>query len=87
MANSPQTKKRARQNDKVRLHNRSYRSSVRTGIKALLKMIQAEDKDGANAAYKAAVSAIDKSTGKGLMHKNRAARLKSRLNARVRGLA
>ncbi len=87
MANSPQTKKRARQNDKVRLHNRSYRSSVRTGIKALLKFIQAGDKEAATTAYQTAVSMIDKSSGKGLMHKNRASRLKSRLNARVRAIA
>lgn len=87
LANSPQTKKRARQNDKIRLHNRSYRSSVRTGIKALLKFIQAGDKDGAATAYKEAVAMIDKSSGKGLMHKNRASRLKSRLNARIRAIA
>jgi small subunit ribosomal protein S20 len=86
LANSPQTKKRARQNDKVRLHNRSYRSSVRTCIKAFLKLIQVEDKDNAAVALKSAVSMIDKSAGKALMHKNRASRLKSRLNARLRNL-
>ncbi len=87
MANSPQTRKRARQNDKVRLHNRSYRSSVRTCIKAFLKLVQSADKDGATSAFKTAGSAIDKSAGKGLMHKNRASRLKSRLNARLRAIA
>jgi small subunit ribosomal protein S20 len=87
LANSPQTRKRARQNVVRNQSNRSYRSSVRTSIKALLKAISTGDKDSAPAAYRNAVSVIDKSAGKGLMHKNTAARLKSRLNKRVQGLA
>ena len=86
MANSPQTRKRARQNVVRNQRNRSYRSSVRTSIKVLLKAIGAGDKDGIIAAYRSAVSVIDKSAGKGLMHKNTAARLKSRLNKRSQGL-
>ncbi len=87
MANSPQTRKRARQNVVRNQRNRSYRSSVRTSIKALLNAISAGDKDGTPAAYRNAVSVIDKSAIRGLMHKNTAARLKSRLNKRVQGLA
>ena len=87
MANSPQTRKRARQNVIGNQRNRSYRSSVRTSIKALLKAIKAGDKDDTPAAYREATSVIDKGTNKGLMHKNTAARLKSRLNKRVQGLA
>ena len=87
MANSPQTRKRARQNVVRNQRNRSYRSSVRTSIKALLKAISSDDKDSAPAAYRNAVSVIDKGTNKGLMHKNTAARLKSRLNKRVQTLA
>ena len=86
MANSPQTRKRARQNVTRNARNRSYRSSVRTNIKSLLKTIDAGDTDGAPIAYQRAVSSIDKGTSKGLIHKNRAARLKSRLNRRVRAL-
>ena len=87
MANSPQTRKRARQNVVRNQRNRSYRSSVRTSIKALLKAISAGDKDGAPVAYRNAAAVIDKSAGKGLMHKNTAARLKSRLNKRVQAVA
>ena len=86
MANSPQARKRARQSVKRNLHNRGYRSSIRTSIKALLKAISAEDKDAAVLAQKRATSIIDKGCGKGLMHKNNAARLKSRLNKRVQVL-
>jgi len=87
LANSPQTRKRARQNVVRNQRNRSYRSSVRTSIKALLKAISSGDKDSAPTAYRNAVSVIDKGTNKGLMHKNTAARLKSRLNKRVQTLA
>ena len=86
MANSPQTRKRARQNVARNARNRSYRSSVRTSIKTLLKAVNAGDKEGAPIAYQRAVSTIDKGAGKGLMHKNTAARLKSRLNRRVQSL-
>lgn len=87
MANSPQARKRARQNDKRNARNRSYRSMVRTQIKSLLKLIEAKDKDGATTAYRVAASQIDKATGKGLYKKNTAARLKSRLNNRLRAIA
>ena len=87
MANSPQTRKRARQNVQRNLRNRSYRASIRTSIKALLKVISTGDKDAAKVAHNKTTSAIDKGCGKGLMHKNNAARLKSRLNKRVQALA
>ncbi len=86
MANSAQTRKRARQTVTRNLRNRSYRSSIRTSIKNLLKAITAGDKDTVATAHKSATSSIDKGTGKGLMHKNTAARLKSRLNKRVHAL-
>ena len=86
MANSPQTRKRARQNVVRNQRNRSTRSSVRTSIKVLLKAISAGDKEGTPVAYRNVTSIIDKTAGKGLMHKNTAARLKSRLNKRVQGL-
>jgi small subunit ribosomal protein S20 len=59
---------------------------VRTAIKGVLSAITSGDKAAAEAAYKAAVPAIDRSVAKGLMAKNKAARHKSRLNAHVKNL-
>jgi len=87
VANSPQARKRAKQNTVRRLRNHSQRSAVRTAIKKLDAAIVAGDKEAAQAAYLASVSIIDKATIKGLHHKNRAARLKSRLNKRVKEIA
>lgn len=87
MANSPQARKRAKQNSVRRLRNHSQRSAVRTAIKKLDAAIEAGDQAKANEAYVASVSMIDKATIKGLHHKNRAARLKSRLNKRVKEMA
>jgi len=87
VANSPQARKRAKQNTVRRLRNHSQRSAVRTAIKKLDAAIEANDKEAAQAAYTASVSIIDKATTKGLHHKNRAARLKSRLNKRVKQIA
>jgi small subunit ribosomal protein S20 len=60
---------------------------MRSAMKKVIKAIAAGDKDAAQAAYKAAVPVIDSSCGKGYLHKNAAARYKSRLNARVRDMA
>lgn len=87
MANSPQARKRARQNSVRRLRNHSQRSAVRTAIKKLDAALAAGDQTAAQEAYKTSVSMIDKATVKGLHHKNRAARLKSRLNKRVKELS
>ena len=84
MANSPQARKRARQNTVRRLQNHSQRSQVRTAIKKLEVAIAGGDQKAANAAYTESVAMIDKATIKGLHHKNRASRLKSRLNKRVK---
>lgn len=59
---------------------------MRTRMKAVLKAIQAGDKDAANAEFRAAVPEIDKAASKGLIRKNRAAMYKSRLNARVKAM-
>ncbi len=87
MANSPQAKKRARQNDKSRIHNASLRSMARTYIKNVVKAIQSGDAAAAQAAYTAAVPVIDRIADKGIFHKNKAARHKSRLNAQVKALS
>lgn len=87
MANSPQARKRARQNDKARAHNASLRSMARTYIKKVIAAIDAGDAEAAQAAFAAAVPVIDRVADKGIMHKNKAARHKSRLNAKVKALA
>lgn len=87
MANTPSAKKRARQNVKRRLRNNSGRSEVRTHIKSVTAAIQKGDKKAAMEAYKAAVPVIDRMKTKGLVHANKAARHKSRLNARIRAMA
>lgn len=87
MANTPQAKKRVKQAEKSRALNASQRSSMRTSVKSVLKAIVAGDKAAAQAAYTKACSLLDRSARKGLIHKNKAARLKSRINARLRALA
>jgi small subunit ribosomal protein S20 len=59
---------------------------VRTAIKKVLKAIGSHDKTAADAAFKEAVPAIDQSVARGIMHKNKAARHKSRLNAHIKAL-
>lgn len=69
---------------KNRLHNASQRSNLRTKIKAVVNSIAAGDKSAAESAYKAAMPVIDSAVSKGLIHTNKAARHKSRLNTRIR---
>ena len=87
MANSAQAKKRARQNVKARKHNASLRSMVRTYLKRTLAAIVTGDYAAATEAYKTTVPVIDRMADKGIIHKNKAARHKSRLNAQVKALA
>lgn len=87
MANSAQAKKRARQNLKQRMHNASQRSMVRTYIKKVVNAIEAGIHAPAAEAYKLAVPVIDRMADKGIIHKNKAARHKSRLNAKIKALA
>ncbi len=86
MANSAQSRKRARQAERHRQRNASYRSMFRTFIKKVVAAIEAGDKEQARQAYQRAVAVIDKTANKGLIHKNKAARHKSRLNARIQGM-
>lgn len=69
------------------MRNASQRSMVRTYIKRVDAAIEAGDSDAAKAALQVAIPVIDKMAQKGIMHRNKAARHKSRLNARVRALA
>lgn len=87
MANTAQAKKRARQAEKSRIRNTGQRSNLRTFIKKVLAAINAGDKEKAQAAFQTAVPIIDSAANKGLIHKNKAARSKSRLNAKIRGIA
>ncbi|MFT7287882.1 MAG: small subunit ribosomal protein S20 [Halieaceae bacterium] len=87
MANSPQARKRARQAEKRRSQNSGLRSLVRTNIKHVVAAIKAGNAELAQAAYIKAVPVIDRMADKGIIHKNKAARHKSRLNAQVKALA
>ncbi|WP_257255220.1 MULTISPECIES: 30S ribosomal protein S20 [unclassified Endozoicomonas] len=87
MANSPSAKKRARQAEKRRNHNASLRSMVRTSIKKVVRAIEAKDIELAKTEYIAAVPVIDRMADKGIIHKNKAARHKSRLNAQIKALS
>ncbi len=87
MANSVSARKRARQAERHRQHNQALRSHVRTKIKKVLRAIESGDKSAAEEAYKAAVPAIDRSVSQGIMHANKAARHKSRLNQHLRGMS
>ena len=86
MANSPQAKKRARQSENRRRNNASFRSMVRTSIKKVDAAIEKGDHAHASEAYKAAMPIIDRMADKGIIHKNKAARHKSRLNSAIKGL-
>ncbi|MGB5306322.1 MAG: 30S ribosomal protein S20 [Gammaproteobacteria bacterium] len=86
MANTLQATKRARQAEKHRQLNASQRSRLRTSIKKVLAAIQAGDSAAAKEAYAAAVPLIDRAAGNGLIHHNKAARHKSRLNQHIKSL-
>ena len=86
MANTAQTKKRARQNDTQRIHNASLRSTLRTALKKITKAILLGDKKVAKQAFDENVAVIDKIADKKIIHKNKAARHKSRLNAALKSM-
>lgn len=87
MANSAQARKRARQNDKQRMHNASLRSTLRTAIKKVIKSIEAGDKAAAQTVYQESISVIDSIADKNIIHKNKAARHKSRLSSAIKAMA
>ncbi len=86
MANSAQARKRARQSVKVNLHNAALRSTMRTAMKKIVKAIESGDKAVAVAAYSENVCVIDRIADKGIIHKNKAARHKSRLSAKIKAM-
>ena len=86
MANLVSAIKRARQAVKRRERNMAQRSRMRTYVKKVLHAIDDGDKDAASKAYREAVSVLDSSATKGIIHANKAARQKSRLNARIKAM-
>ena len=87
MANTVQAKKRARQSISRRDHNFSLRTEFRTAVKKVLKAIAGGDKSVAQNEFKSTQSTIDKIARKGIFHKNKAARHKSRLSAKIKAMA
>lgn len=87
MANTAQTRKRARQAIKQNAHNSGLRSELRTAIKKVAKAITAGDKSSAQTVYQSSMSTIDRIADKKIIHKNKAARHKSRLSAAIKAMA
>ncbi len=87
MANIKSAKKRAKQSEVRRARNASARSMVRTTVKKVIKAIDANDQASAAAALQAAAPVLDRYAAGGLIHKNKAARHKSRLTARIKAMA
>ena len=84
MANTKQAKKRVRQAEKHRRHNASMRSMLRTYIKKVVASIAAGDQKAATVSLQEATPIIDRMATKGIIHKNKAARHKSRLTAHIK---
>ena len=87
MANTKGARKAARQSEKRRQHNTGQRSALRSAIKSVAKAILAGDKAAAQKAFREAVGVIDRIADKEIIHKNKAARHKSRLATRIKALA
>jgi small subunit ribosomal protein S20 len=87
MANIASARKRARQNEKRRQHNASLRSELRSAVKSVRKAIEAGDKTAARDVLRHATGIIDTVADKDIIHKNKAARHKSRLAAAIKAMA
>ena len=87
MANTAQSKKRARQNEKRAIVNKSRRSRIRTFLRKVEEAISNGDKSAASAALTAVQPELMRGVSKGIFHKNTAARKMSRLSARVKKIA
>jgi small subunit ribosomal protein S20 len=86
MANTVQARKRARQALGRRAHNAALRSELRTAIKRVRAAIASGNKENAQSVFRAASGVIDSIADKNIIHKNKAARHKSRLSARIKAL-
>lgn len=87
MANTKQAKKRARQSEAARCRNASRRSEMRTYLKQTTREIEAGNATAAAKTYVTAASTVDKLASCGIISRNKAARHKSRLNARIKKIA
>jgi small subunit ribosomal protein S20 len=87
MANTPQSKKRARQSERRADVNKSRRSRIRTFLRKVEEAIESGDRDAASAALIAAQPELMRGVTKGIFHKNTASRKMSRLSARVKAIA
>ena len=87
MANTPQSKKRARQNERRNEVNKARRSRIRTFLRRVEEAIESGDREAANSALVAAQPELMRGVTKGVYHKNTAARKMSRLSARVKAIA
>jgi small subunit ribosomal protein S20 len=79
LANIKSAAKRARQNERRRAHNRIYRSSARTYVKRARRLVEEGELEQAEQDVASAIRALDRAAQKGVIHKNNAARRKSRL--------
>lgn len=86
MANTKSAEKAARNAAKQRTRNMALRSRMRSGMRKVVAAIGTGDKAAATAAYREAMPAVDALAGKGKIHRNKAARHKSRLSARIKSL-
>ena len=86
MANIKSAQKRAKQTVVRNQRNTAQRSQLRTAVKKVLKALDANDVAGAEAAFATAQPLLDRFSSRGLIHKNKAARHKSRLTARIKAL-
>ena len=86
MANTKQAAKRARQATKQRTHNMAQRTELRTAIKKVKAAVAAGDKAQAEATFKVSTATIDSIADKNIIHKNKAARHKSRLSAAIKAI-
>ena len=86
MANIKSAKKRVKTSEKSRVRNVELRSRLRTMVKKVVNEIEGGKKEEATVAYTAATPLIDSAVNKGLIHKNKAARHKSRLNTKIKAL-
>ena len=87
MANTDSARKRSRQAEKQRRHNSGLRSTLRSAIKDVNKAIVAGDKDVAKQALSRSSGIVDRIADKKIIHKNKAARHKSRLAAAIKAMA
>jgi small subunit ribosomal protein S20 len=87
LANIKSAAKKARQAEKRRQHNAAMRTRLRTAVKKSAKAIRTGDSGAAAGTYRAAVPEIDTMVSKGIIHRNKAARHKSRLNKALKALA